>query len=120
MLTGWRLLTRTKEQFYSVRSQDSTAPRSGCPRMSPYFFLSCAPADKGPIVRRFFDDLSDSIRISAGLPPTEVVGCCEAFEQNAIDREEGLRTASLMLALLSPDYFRDKKSGREWQIFEMR
>ena len=90
------------------------------PQKPPYFYLSYARAEDKTKVQQFFNDVSDSIRIRAGLPLTEIVGCCDPFEENANDREAGLRTSHLMIALLSFAYFKDKTAGREWQIFETR
>lgn len=87
---------------------------------APYFYLSYARAEHGLLVRQFFNDLSDSVRIRAGLPLTQIVGCCGAFGQDAKDRQEGLRTSCLMIALLSPAYFEDETAGREWRVFEIR
>jgi len=86
------------------------------PQKPPYFYLSYAQAEDKSKVEQFFNDLSDSVRIRAGLPLDETVGCCE----NCGDREAGLRTSRVMIALLSLPYFKDKTAGREWQIFEMR
>ncbi len=88
----------------------------------PYFYLSYARAgaEETSRVQQFFEDLSDTVRIRARLPLTAKVGCCDAFEENAGDRETGVRTSCLMIALLSPAYFQDETAGGEWQIFEMR
>jgi len=88
------------------------------PQKRLYFYLSYAQAEEKSDVQQFFKELSDSIRVRARLPLTEVVGC--GNELNANDREEGLRTSRLMIALLSPAYFKDKTTAREWQVFEMR
>ena len=90
------------------------------PQTSPYFYLSYARADDESKVRQFFNDLSDSIRIRAELALTQVVGSCAPVEQDAGDRDRDLRTSRLMIALLSPAYFEDERSGREWEVFEMR
>ena len=86
--------------------------------MPPYFFLSCAQADDGPAVRRFFRDLSNEIRVREKLPDTEIVGCSgvEHFE----NRDEGLRTSRMMLALISPNYLRDHAAESDWHTFERR
>lgn len=86
--------------------------------MPPYFFLSCAQADDGPAVQRFFRDLSNEIRVREKLPDTEIVGCSgvEHFE----NRDEGLRTSRMMLALISPNYLRDHAAESDWHTFERR
>jgi hypothetical protein len=88
----------------------------------PYFYLSYARAgaEETSRVQQFFEDLSDTVRIRAQLPLTAKVGCCDAVKEDAGDRETGLRTSCLMIALLSPAYFEDETAGGEWQIFEMR
>jgi len=86
------------------------------PQKPPYFYLSYAHAEDKSKVEQFFNDLSVSVRDRAGLPLDETVGCCE----KGGDREMGLRTSRVMIALLSLPYFKDKTAGREWQIFVMR
>lgn len=85
--------------------------------MPPYFYLSCAQADDGPAVQKFFLDLSDSIRVREKLPITEIVGCCGLAEHS---RDEGLRTSRMMLAFVSSNYLRDHSAERDWQTFEQR
>ena len=85
--------------------------------MSPYFYLSHARAEDESSVQKFFNDLSDSIRIQAGLPSTEVVGRYNASPQQ---RDEGRRTSRVMIALLSQTYLRDEKALFDWKIFELR
>ena len=104
-------------RFYSVCSQNSA--QSDCPRMPPYFFISCAQADDGPAVERFFRDLSDSIRVRERLPVNETVGCFDVA-QNSETRDEGLRTSGMMLALVSANYLRDHAAERDWQTFALR
>ena len=86
--------------------------------MPPYFFLSYAEADEGPAVQKIFRDLSVAIRVREGLPDTEIVGCSgvERFE----NREEGLRTSRMMLALISSNYLSDYAAERDWHTFEQR
>lgn len=93
--------------------------------MSPHFFLSCARPDNGPLVKRFFEDLCDTIRIASGLPRHEVVGFYEEpenqlrFEWSA-GSAEALQSSRSMVCLLSPACFRSERAGKEWQVFEMR
>ena len=86
--------------------------------MPPYFFLSYAKADDGRAVQQFFRDLSHEIRVRKKLPDTEAVGCSgvEHFE----NRDEGLRTSYMMLALVSPNYLTDRAVEDDWRAFEQR
>ena len=45
--------------------------------MPPHFFLSYAPANSSPLVKKFFDDLCDMIRITLHFPRNRVVGFYE-------------------------------------------
>src|ERR1700730_4950360 len=93
--------------------------------MSHHFFLSYARADSSPLVKRFFEDLCDTIRIASGLPRHEVVGFYHEpeyqprFEWSA-GSAEALQSSRSMVCLLSPAYFRSERAGKEWQGFEMR
>jgi CheY-like chemotaxis protein len=93
--------------------------------MAPYFYLSYARADFNQLIKRFFDDLVDTIRIRAGASVHQPIGFYEAKPQ-ATNVEwttastEALQTSATLVSLLSPTYFRDERAGREWQIFEMR
>lgn len=92
-----------------------------------YFYLSHALADNTPYIRKFFEDLSDTLRSKLGLPRDEKkrVGF---YEQRSIPRDSGwsgqlakaLQTSRVMISLLSPAYFQSIRAGREWQLFEMR
>ncbi|MCU1267943.1 MAG: hypothetical protein JWM21_4261 [Acidobacteria bacterium] len=91
--------------------------------MPPHFFLSYARADSSPLVKKFFEDLCDTIRITAGLPRSEIVGFYEEIRSRpAWDARssDALQTSRALVSLLSPAYFHDEQAGREWQIFEMR
>ena len=93
--------------------------------MSLPFFLSYARANHSPLVKRFFEDLSDTIRIASGLPYSQSVGFYEELEHQpasdwSSEAVEALQTSRTMVALLSPAYFHSEHGGKEWQIFEMR
>src|ERR1051325_8801901 len=91
--------------------------------MAPYFFLSYAVADSHPLVLRFFQDLSQTI--SSKLHDySSVVGF---FDDTASQNDqwspataEALRTSHVIVPLLSPAYFRDKRVGKQLRVFEMR
>jgi CheY-like chemotaxis protein len=93
--------------------------------VSHHFFFSYARADSSPLVKRFFDDLCDTIRIRSGLLRSEVVGFYEETENKpgiewSAGSAEALRNSHTMVSLLSPAYFHGEHAGKEWQIFEMR
>lgn len=93
--------------------------------MSHHFFLSYARADSSPLVKRFFEDLCDTIRIASGLPRNEVVGFYEEPENQARSKwsagsAEALQSSGSMVCLLSRAYYHSERAGKEWQVFEMR
>lgn len=92
--------------------------------MSHHFYLSYARADRSPLVKRFFDDLCDTIRIRSGLPRSDVVGFYEEPENRprlewSAESDAALRNSHTMVSLLSPAYFHGEHAGKEWQVFEM-
>lgn len=93
--------------------------------MSPYFFLSYSRADRSPLVKRFFDDLSDTIRIETSLPRTQAVGFYEETRYGptsdwSAGAKDALQQSAVMVCLLSTAYMHCERAGKEWQIFEMR
>jgi TIR domain len=93
--------------------------------VSHHFFLSYSRADQSPLVTRFFEDLSDTIRIESGLLRTEQVGFCEEIPSGPASEwsdaaREALQNSGMMVCLLSPAYLHCERAGKEWQVFEMR
>jgi hypothetical protein len=93
--------------------------------MSHHFFLSYSRADSSPLLKRFFDDLSDSIRIELNLPRTQSVGFYEEIKYSPTSdwsaaAQEALQDSWMMVCLLSPAYLHCERAGKEWQIFDMR
>lgn len=93
--------------------------------MPLYFYLSYARADRSPDVKRFFEDISDTIRIKSGLQRNETVGFYVESDHDSscewsVESAEALQTSLVMVSMLSPAYLRDERAGKEWQIFEMR
>jgi CheY-like chemotaxis protein len=93
--------------------------------MPLYFYLSYARADSGPLVERFFQHLSISIRRRAGLPDDEEVGFFEDLRFKlesvwSVKAVEALRTSHTIVSLLSPAAFHTDRCGKEWQFFELR
>jgi FixJ family two-component response regulator len=94
--------------------------------MRHYFYLSCARFDGHPqYLARFFDDLSDSIRLRLGLQSVETVGFYDRRNSNSGSEwsghlAEALRTSSTLVSLVSPNSIQSGRCGREWQIFQVR
>ncbi|HET6890162.1 MAG TPA: TIR domain-containing protein [Pyrinomonadaceae bacterium] len=91
----------------------------------PHFFLSYARANHSPLVKKFFEDLSDTIRIASRLPRNQSVGFYEELEHKptsdwSAGAREALQTSRTMVALLSDAYFHSEHGSKEWQVFEMR
>ncbi|HXD30705.1 MAG TPA: hypothetical protein VN643_06300 [Pyrinomonadaceae bacterium] len=93
--------------------------------MNASFYLSYARADASPQVKRFFDDLCDTIRIVTNLPRTARVGFYEESQYElanewSFEAQNALQTSQVMVCLLSPAYFYDTRAGKEWQVFNTR
>ena len=76
----------------------------------PWFFLSYAPLDSDPYLKRFHKDLSAAVRRLKGLPDTEV-GFIDTSGIETGDRWtdsliSALQTTRVLLVLYSPTYFR--------------
>lgn len=90
-----------------------------------YFFLSYARGDDSSYVEGFFRDLSEEIRVYAGLHPDDEVGF---FDQGSIRVGESwsdqlgqaLSSTQTFVALCSPRYFLSETCGREWAAFSAR
>ena len=93
---------------------------SGC-----YFYLSYARESEDVFAERFFEDLSDAIRVRAGIAPDAAVGFIEPNAPKAGDVWDGAVADALlkcrtMVCLYSPAYFKSEYCGKEWQMFRMR
>ena len=88
------------------------------------FYLSHALSESSPLVEAFFKDLSVSIHSRREFSQKSV----GFLEQSLVEGEsewsgaakEALRTSKTIVSLLSPNYFRSERGGKEWQIFELR
>jgi CheY-like chemotaxis protein len=89
-----------------------------------HFYLTFAKSDAGihtVHVKRFFDDLSDFIRIKLGIPNKEPVGFFDRRESEwAGQLAQTLRTSRTLVCLTSPAFFRNERAGKEWQLFQAR
>jgi len=93
--------------------------------MAVSFYLSYARADASPQVKRFFDDLSDTIKIAANLPRSSAIGFYDEPDYQptsewSLEAEQALLNSQAMICLLSPAYFHDLRAGKEWQAFDTR
>jgi FxsC-like protein len=93
--------------------------------MAYEFFLSYTRSNYSDYLQRFFDDLSQAVRDTRGLPRNAVVGF---FDQNEIELgaewdetiRKALMTSRVMVGVYSPAYFKSSYCGREWQAFHHR
>ncbi|WP_433045312.1 TIR-like protein FxsC [Dactylosporangium sp. CS-033363] len=95
---------------------------------APYFFISYATDGGGlddDLVRRFFADLSEEVRVRTGLSSRAGVGFLDAdtLRVGATWTTElftALSTSRTFLALVSPRYVHSEWCGREWSLFAER
>jgi FxsC-like protein len=93
--------------------------------MAYEFFLSYTRANNDAFLKRFFEELSQAIRDKRGLPSKAVVGY---FDQQELELGEdwepllvdALQTASVVVAVASPGYFKSDYCGKEWAVFRER
>jgi FxsC-like protein len=93
--------------------------------MAYEFFLSYTRANNDAFLKKFFDELSQSIRDSRGLGQTAEVGF---FDQRDLELGEqwdaaivdALQTSKVFLAITSPGYFKSEYCGKEWGLFRQR
>ena len=93
--------------------------------MLNHFFLSYSRADSSPLLKRFFDDLCDTIRIELSLPHTQAVGFYEETRYLPASEwsdaaKQALQDSGVMVCLLSPAYLHCEHGGKEWQVFDER
>ena len=89
------------------------------------FFFSYARANSDEYLKKFFNDLSESIRGQLGLDQDDVVGF---FDQPEIDLgaewieelNHQVQSCPVLVSLYSPAYFRSMYCGREWECFHRR
>jgi FxsC-like protein len=93
--------------------------------MAYEFFLSYTRANNDAFLKRFYEELSQSIRDKRGLPAKAVVGY---FDQKELELGEdwepllieALQTSSVVIAVASPGYFKSEYCGKEWAFFRER
>jgi FxsC-like protein len=89
------------------------------------FFFSYARANSDEYLKKFFDDLSVSVRLRLGLDQEEVVGF---FDQPQLELgadwieklNRALQECPVLVSLYSPAYFRSPYCGKEWEVFRRR
>ena len=92
----------------------------------PYeFFFSYTRGNNDAFLMRFFEDLSDEVRIRRGLPRGAAVGF---LDQNDIELgtswdptiSQALQASKVLVSVYSPGYFSSAYCGKEWEIFYRR
>jgi FxsC-like protein len=89
------------------------------------FFVNYARANNDPYLRQFVEDLSEVVRDRRGLKKNDEVGF---FDQQDIELGAdwdativgALRTASTLVSLASPAFFKSEYCGRERALFRRR
>ncbi|WP_328464770.1 FxsC protein [Actinoplanes sp. NBC_00393] len=88
-----------------------------------YFFLSHAPGEDEPFVKRFFADLSDQVSRRAGRDSSGVGFLDSSMldgPQWPADAHTAITTCQTFIALCSRRYFLSDRCGRAWGIFADR
>lgn len=94
--------------------------------MPPYlFFFSYARGNSDEYIKKFFDDLSNSIRRQLGSDPQEEVGFFDQPEMKLGDEwleklNLQVQSCPVLVSLYSPAYFRSQYCGKEWECFHQR
>lgn len=88
------------------------------------FFFSYARADDDIFLKRFFQELSDAVRVRRGLPRDAEIGFLDQDQERGeewTDRlPEALQGCPVLIGLYSRAYFRSEYCGREWEVFRRR
>jgi len=97
--------------------------------MNSWFFFSYAHADSNPYLQRFYDELSEEVRVLTTVPKKEI-NFTDRTHVSFIDRDaishgemwdavlqDGLNTCQVFIPLYSPSYFRSEYCGKEMAVF---
>src|SRR5437016_4661526 len=92
--------------------------------MNYWFFMSYARLDFNPTVKRFYDDLADTIRRLEGGRQEDV----GFFDVDKIKNgdvwtgslAEALQTSRSFVPIYSASYFDGRFCGKEWEVFRTR
>lgn len=82
-----------------------------------YFYTSCTRNDGWPSLSRFHADLEYRLKAQEGLWVAGVLG---PQTGSGPVLEGAVTQVGVLVALYSPDYFRDRDCGLEWAVFRRR
>jgi len=82
-----------------------------------YFYTSCTRSDGWPSLSRFHADLEYRLKAQEGLWVEGVLG---PQTGSGPVLESWVTQVGVMVALYSPEYFRDRDCGLEWAVFRHR
>ncbi|MDX3385055.1 toll/interleukin-1 receptor domain-containing protein [Streptomyces niveiscabiei] len=82
-----------------------------------YFYTSCTRGDGWPSLSRFHADLEYRLKAQEGLWVAGVLG---PQTGSGPVLQSGVAQVGVMVALYSPEYFRDGDCGLEWAVFRRR
>jgi FxsC-like protein len=93
--------------------------------MAYEFFLSYARSNNDAYLIKFFDELSEQVRLLRGLPKDHAVAFIDQREEQHGDDwdaeiVEALQTSKVLIAMVSPGYFKGASAVREWALFDVR
>lgn len=89
------------------------------------FFLSYARDNYNPLLQKFYEDLSQSVRNLLGVPNSQPVSFLDQegirlgqpWDPALVD---ALQRSKVMVAIGSPLYFKQEYCGKEWAFFSRR
>src|SRR5436305_10416421 len=93
--------------------------------MSSYwFFFSYARLDRDPYLKKFYNELVDSVRVNAGGNRGEIgffdTEDIEPGQEWPAALAAALQTARVFVPVYTPSYFISEFCGREWRVIEER
>src|SRR5947199_6132544 len=93
--------------------------------MSPYwFFFSYARDDREDYLKKFYDELVDSVRVNAGGSREEIgffdTENIQLGQEWPAELAAALQTARVFVPVYTPSYFVSDFCGREWEVIEER
>jgi FxsC-like protein len=93
--------------------------------MNPYwFFFSYARLDRDPYLKKFYNELVDSVRVNAGGNRGEIgffdTEDIEPGQEWPAALAAALQTARVFVPVYTPSYFISDFCGREWRVIEER
>jgi MinD-like ATPase involved in chromosome partitioning or flagellar assembly len=105
-------------QYTRERPTVSVGDQRGDTKADYQFFVSYARADADRLLVQFVRDLSEEVRLRAGLPMERVgffdASTIEPGEQWDMQLREALQRSRVLVALYSPYYFASEYCGKEF------